>query len=302
MAKHLLTGLLLLSALAFPLFAVWIDNPVERFATLPNEREAPQFPEGIAADAAGRIYVATFDFERPVVYVFEANGKRRHTIALPAGTVPLGLEIDHLGRLYVADFAGGTVLRYAQPLQASGKPDGEFSVCALPESGCGLNALAFDTKGDLYVSDSLGGNVFRIDLRGGTTSIFLSAELLKPGDGFPPLGANGLAFDAGGKSLYVANTARESVLRYDLGTQELDVFAQGIDGADSIVFDRKGRLWVAASQMQGVIALDETGTVIERVGSFDRSPASIVISGGHVYVTNRGLYTVSRFRLRGNES
>jgi sugar lactone lactonase YvrE len=301
MAKRLLTGLLLLSALAFPLFAVWNDHRVERFATLPNERDAPRFPEGIAADAGGRIYVATFDFERPVVYVFEPGGKLRHTIALPAGTIPLGLEIDHRGRLYVANFARGTVMRYSQPLQASGKPDAEFSVCAV-ERGCGVSALAFDTKGDLYVSDSLGGHVFRIELRGGTASIFLSDELLRPGDGFPLLGANGLAFDAGGKRLYVANSARHSVLRYDLGTQELDVFAQGIDGADGIVFDRKGRLWVAASQVHEVLALDETGTVIERVGSFDRSPASIAVSGGHVYVTKLGFYTVSRFRLRGDKS
>lgn len=296
MAKRLSTGLLLLSALLFLLFAVWTDHRVERFATLSNERDAPRFPEGIAADATGRIYVATFDRERPVVYVFEPDGKRTHTIALPAEAVPLGLQIDHLGRLYVANFAGGTVMRYSQPLQASGEPDRKFFVCAGPEAGCGLNALAFDTKGDLYVSDSLGGNVFMIDLRGGTTSILLSDELL---------GAHGLAFDVGGRSLYIADAARDSVLKYDLGTHELELFASGIDGVDGITFDSKGRLWVVARQAREVVALNDQGTVIEHVKGLP-SPASIVISHGHVYVRNapeqEETHTVSRFRLRDDES
>ena len=312
MARRLFTGILFLSALAFPLFAVWKGNAVERFATLPNEDDAPRFAKGIAADARGRIYVAAFDREKAMVHVFEA-GKHRHTIALPAGVVPLGLEIDHLGRLYVANFAGGTVLRYSRPLQASGQPDREFSVCAGPAAGCGLNALTIDTKGDLHVSDSLGGNVFMIDLGAGTTTIFLSDELLRPREGFAPLGANGLAFDVGGKNLYIANTARDSVLRYDLGTHEVHVFASGIWGADGVMFDHKGTLWVAASQAHEVVALDPSGTIVERVGSFDGMdrngavkgllfPASIAISRGHAYVTNLALQTVSRFRLRAGES
>jgi len=162
------------------------DDGVVRFATLP--KPGPGFPEGIAADAAGRIYVATFDFSQPnVIYIFDRNGKVDATISLPAGAVPLGMEFDAQGRLYVANFSQGNVLRYSPPFNSGSLPDRTFAVCGGAGAGCGLNSLTFDAAGDLYVSDSFGGNVFRIDLPGGAVSTYLVDDLLRPGNhGFPP--------------------------------------------------------------------------------------------------------------------
>lgn len=302
------------------------DAGVVRFATLP--KPGPGFPEGIAADAAGRIYAATFDFSQPnLIYIFDRNGKVDATISLPAGAVPLGMEFDAQGRLYVANFSQGNVLRYSPPFNSGSLPERTFAVCGGAGAGCGLNALTFDAGGDLYVSDSFGGNVFRIDLPGGAVTTYLTDDLLKPGNhGFPPFGANGLAFD--GTILYIANTADDRVLRYNPAAvapaPKLTIFAESINGADGIAFDRKGRLWVAANQGDHVVALNRNGRVVERVGSFEGVgndgaakgllfPASIVISRGFVYVTNLALpltsavgdepeedvstYTVSRFRL-----
>src|SRR5687768_18257070 len=85
------------------------DDGVVRFATLP--KPGPGFPEGIAADAAGRIYVATFDFSQPnFVYIFDRAGHVETRISLPPGVVPLGLEFDRAGNLYVANFTGGSIL------------------------------------------------------------------------------------------------------------------------------------------------------------------------------------------------
>jgi DNA-binding beta-propeller fold protein YncE len=125
-------------------------------------------------------------------------------------------------------------------------------------------------------------------------------------------------------SLYIANTADDRILKYDLATKTLSVFAESINGADGIAFDRHGRLWVAANQGDEVVALNSKGRVVERLGSFQGVgkdgaakgllfPASIVISRGSIYVTNLALaltgavgdepeedvstYTVSRIRL-----
>jgi DNA-binding beta-propeller fold protein YncE len=302
------------------------DEGVVRFATLP--KPGAGFPEGIAADAAGRIYVATFDFSQPnLIYVFDRNGKVDAAISLPAGAAPLGMEFDAQGRLYVANFSQGNVLRYSPPFNSGSLPDRTFAVCGGAGAGCGLNALTFDAAGDLYVSDSFGGNVFKIDLPAGAVTTYLSDDLLKPGNhGFPPFGANGLAFR--GNVLFIANTADDRILRYDPNavapTPKLTIFAESINGADGIAFDRKGRLWVAANQGDHVVALNSNGRVVESVGSFEGIgndgaargllfPASIVISRGFVYVTNLALaltaasgdepeedvstYTISRFRL-----
>ena len=326
-----------LLALLLPVFAVIAfgtaasalaaDDGLVRFATLP--KPGPGFPEGITADPAGRIYAATFDFSQPnVVYVFDRNGKIDETISLPAGVVPLGLEFGG-GKLYVANFFGGTVLEYSSFTSGS-LPTRSFTVCGGVPANCGLNSLTFDPAGDLYVSDSFGGNVFKIDLPAGVVTTFIDGnnpayELLKPGShGFPPFGANGLAFDVSFQNLYIANTADDRILKYNIATGALTTFAESINGADGISFDRKGRLWVAANQADEVVALNANGRVVERVGSFEGIgrdgaakgllfPASIVISRGFIYVTNLALaltpavgdepeedvttYTVSRFRL-----
>ena len=296
---------------------------VERFATLP--KPGPGFPEGIAADQAGRIYVSSFDFSTDnVIHVFGRNGHLQSTISLP-GVVPIGLEFDKAGNLYVANFGGGTVLKFTPPFNSGSLPAQTFAVCGGAGAGCALNAITFDAAGDLYVSDSFGGSVFKLDLPSGAVSTFVANDLLKPGShGFPPFGANGLAFDAAGKNLYIANTADDRILKYDLAAGTLSAFAESINGADGIAFDRHGRLWVAANQGDEVVALNSKGRVVERLGSFQGVgkdgaakgllfPASIVISRGSIYVTNLGLaltgaagdepeedvstYTVSRIRL-----
>jgi sugar lactone lactonase YvrE len=327
MLKRLLAFLLPLLAIAFATPVLADADGVVRFATLP--KPGPGFPEGIAADDRGRIYVATFDFNNPnVIYVLDRNGKVGETISLP-GVLPLGMEFDAAGNLYVANFGGGTILKFSPPFNSGSLPAQTFPVCAgFPT--CGLNAMTFDAAGDLYVSDSFGGNVFKLDMPSGVVSTFIDGsnplyDSLKPGShGFPPFGANGLAFDAVGQNLYIANTADDRVLRYNVASGALTTFAESVNGADGIAFDHKGRLWVAANQADEVVALNANGRVVERVGSFQGIgndgaakgllfPASIVISRGNIYVTNLALpltgatgdepeedvttYTVSRFRL-----
>jgi sugar lactone lactonase YvrE len=325
MLKRLLAFLLPLLAIAFATPVLADADGVVRFATLPP---GPGFPEGIAADRAGRIFVATFDFTNPnVIYVLDRNGKVDATISL-TGVLPLGMEFDAAGNLYVANFGGGTILKFSPPFNSGSLPAQTFDVQCAP--ACGLNAITFDAAGDLYVSDSFGGNVFKLDMPSGVPSTFIDGsnplyDSLKPGNhGFPPFGANGLAFDAAGQNLYIANTADDRVLRYNVASGALTTFAESVNGADGIAFDHKGRLWVAANQADEVVALNANGRIVERVGSFQGVgndgaakgllfPASIVISRGQIYVTDLALsltpatgdepeedvstYTVSRFRL-----
>lgn len=281
---------------------------IVRFATLPA---GPGHPEGIAADAKGNIYVATFDFSTTnVIHVFGANGQLQRTIPLP-GALPLGLAFDASGNLYVANFGGGNVLRFSPPFTSSSTPSATYAVCTFVIFvDCGLNAIAFDAAGDLYVSDSFGGKIYKIDLPGGAVSTFASDELLKPAPpphGFPPFGANGLAFSADGATLFVANTADDRILKVNVATKAVTPFSQSINGADGIVFDGQGQLWVAANQADEVVALDADGRIVDRRGSFDGIgpdgapkgllfPASVVISRGSLYVTNTAL------PLTGDES
>ena len=275
------------------------DRSVARFATLP--KPGPGFPEGIAADRDGNIYVATFDFSQPNnIYVFHRNGRLKTTIPVP-GVAPLGLEFSPAGDLYVADFGNGSVVKFVPPFTASSTAAATFPVCGGAGAGCGLNAITFDATGNLYVSDSFGGKVFKLVLPAGAVSTFVEDGLLTPGShGFPPFGANGLAFNKAGTHLFIANTADDRILKYDVALGTVSIFAESINGADGIAFDRHGRLWVCANQGDELVALNALGRVVERRGSFrgighDGAakgllfPASLVFSRGAIYVTNLAL-------------
>jgi sugar lactone lactonase YvrE len=313
-SRVFLTGILLLM-LTLPVHAD--KGGVVRFATLPP---GPGNPEGIAADTNGNIYVATFDFTTTnAIHIFGDNGRLSNTILLPTSpnfVVPLGLAFDAAGNLYVADFGNGDVLKFEPPFTASSTPANTFDVCdgplttPPPPSICGLNAMTFDANGDLLVSDSFGGNIFKIDLPNGLPSTFFTHDALKPAihldpafNAFPPFGANGLAFNASGTALFIANTGDDRILKLNLvngAPTTLETFTESVNGADGILFDGQGRLWVALNQADEVVALNANGRIVERLGSFegigpDRAPrgllfpASIVLSRGSIFVTNAAL-------------
>ena len=118
--------------------------------------------------------------------------------------------------------------------------------------------------------------------------------------GFPPFGANGIALSADESTLFIANTGDDRVLTLDLDTLDIGVFAESINGADGIAFDQVGRLWVVGNQADQLSVLNSDGRVIFELGEFlglenDGSPrgllfpASLVMSGQWVYVTNLAL-------------
>jgi sugar lactone lactonase YvrE len=291
------------------------DRGVSRFATLPA---GPGHPEGIAADASGNIYAASFDSSgNNRIYVFGKNGRLVDTINL-TGHVPLGMQFGPDRLLYVADFGNGTVLQLTgHSITAT------YAVCAASPTpaGCGLNAIAFGPTGLLYVSDSFGGNVFTADTTKptGMPVLWLHDELFVPGNhGFPGFGANGLAFK--GTDLYVANTADDRILKVS-ATKVVTTFIESINGADGIAWDSSGRLWVCANQENVLYVVNSAGRVLDIIGGFEGVkdetpqgllfPASVVQSRGSIYVTNTALdfrhffadetpitrFTLSRVRL-----
>jgi sugar lactone lactonase YvrE len=278
-------------------------NGIVRFATLPS---GPGHPEGITADPDGNIYAASFSFTPPnYVYKFDSRGRLEATVTLP-NSIPLGMQWGPDGRLYVDDFGRGDVLQFTPPITSTSTPSDTFHVCSGGGSTCGLNAIAF--RGALlYTSDSFGGRIFRFNPAGPRPVLdvpYIADDLLRPGGhGFPPFGANGLAFSASG-DLYVANTADDRILKIANGSATPVPYVQSVNGADGIGFDPSGRLWACANQENTLYVIDVTnaseGRVADIRGMFegiDASgtphgllfPASIVFSRGSAFVTNTAL-------------
>lgn len=184
-------------------------------------------------------------------------------------------------------------------------PDETFDTITFQNIFPAPNALVFDAVGNLYVSDSFQGAVFVIESPDDCTLCPIDTVVHDPllaTAGFPPFGANGIAFSVDGSSLFVANTGDDRVLRVNLSDPDraVTVFAESVNGADGMVMDHAGRLWVAANQADQVTVLDGNGSVIAELGEHlgvtgDGAargllfPASLVIVGRQVFVTNLAL-------------
>lgn len=334
--------------------AAWDRGKAELFATLPD---GVRFPEGITANpASGDIFVGTFDVGTPNNRLLRFDRHGRLEASRAFGNTPLlGLEFDRSQRkVYIAavgDFSGtgsrivriaanfdsATAIEEVAPIPAIGapaprvvpNPDGTADTITFGNAARVPNALTFDRAGNLYVSDSFQGAIFRIDnpaaCAPACAATTVAHDPLLATAGFPPFGANGIAFNREESALFIANTGDDRVLKLEMASGQVTVFAESINGADGLAFDERGRLWVAANQADELVALNEQGRVVAKLGDFEGIrknatpegllfPASLVVLGDDLFVTNLALpltptagdeqeedvrrYTISRLRAR----
>jgi sugar lactone lactonase YvrE len=236
------------------------------------------YREGIAVARDGKVYVGTFGFitTGPVagpgkIYVFDDDGRLLRQLSVAGSTAQLlGLDFHpSTHTLLVIDFGAANV-RSVDP------QTGASSVCITipppPPTGAGLNALAFDSAGNTYISDSFQGIIWKKTGAGcGAATAWVTSPLLQTSM-VPPFGANGLQFNKAGNALLVANTGSDQIIRIPVnggapGTPA--VYVNSINGADGLVIDRDDNIWVAANQSDEIVVLDPSGKAIAKLGDFE---------------------------------
>src|SRR4051812_8861285 len=289
----LFAGLILLVNAA----SAWDRSAVQRFATLPP---GALNPEGITIEPhSGDVYVTGFN---PVgtppgkIYVFADNGQYKRTITVTGSSSAL-LGIDFhpdTHALLVADLGAGNLLDVdphtgaATPIMSAG-------------SGAGLNALTFDHAGNIYVSGSFSGAIYKTGPNGGPPTVWKQDPLLTT-TGFPPFGANGLQFNRHETALFVANTGNDTIVRIENAggvAGAASVFTNSINGADGLMLDELDNVWVCANQADEIVVTDPSGKAIAKLGDFDGVrdgspvgllfPASLARHGNWIYITNLSL-------------
>jgi sugar lactone lactonase YvrE len=241
-------------------------SPVQPVADLPG-----QFPESITIDRWGNMYLGLF--LAGTILKITPSGHQSTLVTFPSNAAgsseTLGVRVGPDGNLYAAVANTDSTLSGVWRVSPSGHTMAKIAtVPGFP------NGLAFDARGNLYVSESIGGAVYRISLHGGPAQLWSDDPLLRGTAGATPcgthfsglpIGANGLAFDSHG-DLLVNNTTESTIVRIPVrpdGTAgPASLFVRQdcrLWGADGVTTDRWGNLYVAANAAENIVRVSPTG-------------------------------------------
>jgi sugar lactone lactonase YvrE len=277
-----------------------VRGPVSGVHTLATfDPSKGEFPEGVAVDGRQHVYVGlalTGEIRR-----FDPHGGSSTLATLPVGGgFLLGLATDAPGNVYAALASFDPATHGVWRVERDGSQE---RIAALPANGV-PNALAFDTTGDLYVTDSALGAVWRIPRRGGP-ELFVQHPLLEPEPGSQVPGANGIAF--ADRSLLVANTRFGRIVRIPIqphgtaGEPTTLIERDDLIGADGVALDVRDNLYVAmfGGPAGGrLVRISPDGHVEELAGEADglTGPASLAFGTREhtrkaMFITNFDLFS-----------
>jgi len=264
-----------------------------------------ELPEGITIDKAGYIYVSLgpplfAGGDYGAIWKLSPDGTEiTSLIEYPDGPAPAGIVTDAPGNVYFAypnpGIGNGGVYRLTENGGTEQVPGTENMI--IP------NGLAFDKQGNLFVSDSVMGAVWRIPSNGSDPAeIWLQHELLAACS--PEyIGANGIAFWKG--NLYVANSGRGALIQvpvFEDGSPgepmmvagNLDCKEEGLFGMDGIALDVHGNVYALLVIHNKLVRIDPTDgsyTVLLTEEDGLWNPASIAFGTGRgdresIFITN----------------
>jgi len=278
------------------------------------DKGADEFPEGVAVDKKGNIFLSMAHTGE--IWKITPDGDTSVFWWLEPGVFGvLGLAVDAPGNIYVAVASFNPATQGVYRISRKGT-----SCERLPGTEQMLfpDGLAFDKRGNLYITDAAMGAIYRFPRRGGSAQLWLWHPLLQGtglvygGFGGPPIGANGIQYWKRG--LMVSNSEKFTIVRVpilpDGNPGQPTVLYQGdfadLGGGilypleflpDGIALDVHGNIFIADpaySQIYFVAADGSSGySVATYEGPLD-NPTSLAFGTGkgdrkNVYIVNYDL-------------
>ena len=274
-----------------------------------------ELTEGITVDKRGNVFVSNSPAGELWKIAPGAAGPEVfgtvEGITAPPDLGLVGLAVDAPGNVY------GTVVSFSNPdINGVWKFDrntGEATHAPGSEAIVLANAIAFDKRGNMYVTDSAAGAVYRIPKGGGPAELWVADATLQGtgvlGVGID-VGANGIAYRHG--DLFVSNTEMGSIVKIpilgngDAGTPSVVIQDPAIFGIDGIALDVHGDIYATIIAQSAVrkISLGSTVTVESIAEAGPGSPvldaSSLAFGTGKgsrstLFVVNYGVFSQAVF-------
>jgi len=236
------------------------------------------------------------------VFTIQPDGTSRVKATIPYGIDNSSCSLFNDGSLAgtrgvaISDDGGIWVAVFSTASEANGvwhiRPDGslELAFPMPPEEAPIPNGLAFDSDGDLFITESGIGSIWKASPNG-PAELWLQMDLLSP---LPPhrQGADGIAFQ--GEVLYVTNFDRGTVVKVPIEADGLpaqpEILASHLSGPGAIAFDTLGNLFTVTGNATQLIRIPPGGSpeTLLGLGSLGIDyPSGIAFSQeGTAYIAN----------------
>jgi len=262
----------------------------------PASNEITVTAESITSDKEGNLYIGTNQGE--ILRINSATGQ-----SVKVGQVPdqdgnainlLGIKFDEDGNIFVATGGRGQVWKLDEDKISSSSP-GDAKVFV---TGMGFtNDIAFDRFGRMFVSDSIAGVLWEVDMK--TMEKKEYANQLLSRNQQLPFGINGMAIAEDG-TLYFSNTGNGVIHQVETRKEDGRIISvtvwrshEALVGADGLAFDKAGNLWVAVNGRNALIAItpdDKDRRIIEITKNDNTGPlefpSSVTFSGESIFILN----------------
>jgi gluconolactonase len=265
------------------------EIPIERFEIFANNLD---HPECLAFDHEGLLWAGG---EAGQVYRIDRKGNPQTICTL--GSFNGGIAFNRDGDLIVCNPAMGLVRV---------SPNGKHEVFATHAGNHKMicpNYPAFDSRGNLYVSDSgqwrkQNGFLLRFDPAG-------KGKVIAGPFGY----ANGLAITADEKFLFMVESNTDRVFRFSLhengSVGEAEVYAENVGALpDGLALDAAGNLYASCYASDDVHRISPSGD--KKLFAWDRyaillsRPTNMAFGGekfDEMYVANLGRTTITRAKI-----
>lgn len=247
--------------------------------------------EGPDTDSAGYLYAVNFggaaDSNKGTIGKVSPNGDSSLLVRLPDGSTGNGIQFDAQDVMYIADYTGHNIWRYA---------DGKLSLLVHEPRMHQPNDLALHPSGVIFASDpdwkNGKGQLWRI-VPGGVPQ-----KIADTGT------SNGVAVSHDLRYLYVNESAQRRIWQYALNEaaqiSQAKLLIEFADfGLDGMRTDRQGNLYVARYG-KGVIAkISPQGELLQEYRLHGQYPTNVALSPDErfLYVTMQRDGSIERIDL-----